>query len=200
MDTSKRRAGPSSNATPSRELLDRARHGDSRALSSLFRRNSNALLRWARGRLPRWARGVTDTTDLVQDVLLQTLRRIDVFEDRGKGALQAYLRQAVDNRIRDELRRVARRPVVELTDVIGELPSGEPSPFQAVAADEQQTLYKQALATLSHDEQLLVVGRLELEYNYDQLAVISHRPSAEAARLAVRRAVIKLAQRLAAVV
>src|SRR5687768_7211409 len=97
-------------ATPSRELLRRARQGDERALSSLFQRNRNALLKWARGRLPRWARNASDTTDLVHDVLANTLGRIEVFEDRGKGALQAYLRRAVDNRIADELRKVARRP------------------------------------------------------------------------------------------
>jgi RNA polymerase sigma factor (sigma-70 family) len=197
MNTRGRRATLSDTGTPSRELLHRARGGDDHALSSLFRRNGHALLRWARGRLPRWARSVSDTTDIVQDVLLQTFRRIEVFEDRGKGALQAYLRQAVDNRIRDELRRVATRPVAELNDVLGELPSLEPSPFQAAAAAEQHARYKQALATLTHEEQVLVVGRLELGYNYDQLAAISNRPSAEAARLAVRRAVIKLAKRLA---
>ena len=183
-------------ATLSRDLLRRARAGDSRALSILFRRNGNALLRWARGRLPRWARGITDTTDIVQDVLLQTLRRIEVFEDRGKGALQAYLRQAVDNRIADVLRKVARHPVEELGDVVADLPSHQPSPYHVAAEHEQDERYKKALATLSVDERRLVVGRMELGYNYEQLAVISNRPNAEAARMAVRRAVIKLAKRL----
>ena len=91
----------------SKELLARTRQGDERALSALFRRHGRALRQWARGRLPKWARGVNDTADIVQDALLQTFRRIDRFEDRGKGALQAYLRQAATNRIRDEIRRVA---------------------------------------------------------------------------------------------
>jgi DNA-directed RNA polymerase specialized sigma24 family protein len=73
----------------SRELLRRARAGESRALSALFHRQRGALIRWARGRLPRWARNVADTADLVQDVLLQTFRRLEGFDNRGHGALQA---------------------------------------------------------------------------------------------------------------
>ena len=67
---------------PSAELLERARAGDTRALSVLFRRHGPELRQWARGRLPRWARNVADTADVVQDVLLRTFRRIDRFEDR----------------------------------------------------------------------------------------------------------------------
>ena len=181
---------------PSRELLERARAGDERALSVLFRRNTAALLRWARGRLPRWARGVADTRDIVQDVLLQTFRRLEVFEDRGKGALQAYLRRAVDNRINDELRRVCRRPTAELADVLVNMPSSEPSPVQHATELEAEHRYKAALATLTVEERRLIVGRLELGYNYEQLAAITNRPTAEAARVAVRRAVEKLAKRI----
>jgi hypothetical protein len=40
------------------------------------------------------------------------------FEPRGVGALQAYLRQAVLNRIRDELRRKGRKPQsIEMDDL-----------------------------------------------------------------------------------
>jgi DNA-directed RNA polymerase specialized sigma24 family protein len=44
--------------------------------------------------------------------VFQAFRRIEAFEVRGEGALQAYLRQAVLNRIRMEIRRVGRRPAV----------------------------------------------------------------------------------------
>src|SRR5437867_2197018 len=86
-------------------LIERARAGDELALGQLFARHLKPLQRWASGRLPIWARSVADTDDLVQDTLLQTFKRIETFEPRHAGALQAYLRQAVLNRIRDELRR-----------------------------------------------------------------------------------------------
>ena len=99
------------------ELIDRARKGDQVALDRLFARHLRPLQRWASGRLPGWARDLADTDDLVQDTLLQTFKRIGDFEARRVGALQAYLRQAVVNRVRDELRRKGRRP--DSTDLDG---------------------------------------------------------------------------------
>jgi hypothetical protein len=73
-------------------LVERAQAGDQEALDRLFARHLPPLRRWARGRLPKWARDLADTDDLVQDTLLQTFRRLSVFEVRGPGALlSAYL-------------------------------------------------------------------------------------------------------------
>ncbi len=98
-------------------LIARARAGDLEAVERLFARHLRPLQRWASGRLPKWARDLADTDDLVQDTLLQTFKRIGDFEPRRVGALQAYLRQEVLNRLRDELRRKGRRP--ESTDIEG---------------------------------------------------------------------------------
>jgi RNA polymerase sigma-70 factor (ECF subfamily) len=154
------------------------------------------LRRWARGKLPRWARTVNDTADIVQDALLQTFRRMDRFEDRGKGALQAYLRRVVWNRITDEMRTVGRQPALAAEYRPDDLISHEPSAYQLAFSAEQEAQYKSALATLAEDERLLVVGRMELGLNYDQLALLTNRRSPDAARVAVRRAVIKLARRM----
>jgi RNA polymerase sigma-70 factor (ECF subfamily) len=178
-------------------LLRHARGGDERAVSALFRRQSQWLRQWARGRLPQWARTIHDTADLVQDALFQTFRRLDRFEDRGKGALRAYLRQAVENRIRDVVRTIERRPIDSLDDHDLQLAGHDPTPYDVAALAERERRYKLALNTLSDEERHLVVGRLELGYNYEQLALVSNRPTPEAARVAVRRAVSKLAERMA---
>ena len=83
------------------ELLERARAGDSDALDRLLGRYLPRLRRWASGRLPRGARDLSDTDDLVQDTVFRTLRHIDGFHPQREGALQAYLRQAIMNRIRE---------------------------------------------------------------------------------------------------
>ena len=92
------------------QLLERVRGGDDVALDTLLGRYLPRLQRWARGRLPRWARDLTDTDDLVQETLLRSFRQMERFEPRTEGALHAYLRQAVVNRIRDELRHRRRVP------------------------------------------------------------------------------------------
>jgi RNA polymerase sigma-70 factor (ECF subfamily) len=179
-------------------LLRRARQGDAQAASTLFRRHGLWLRQWARGRLPQWARVIHDTADVVQDALLHTFRRLDRFEDRGKGALRAYLCRAVDNRIRDVMRSVARRPVDALDESAFDLATPAPSPYDDAAIAERERRYKRALEALTDEERQLVVGRLELGYNYEQVALVAGRPSAEAARQAVRRAVTKLAGEMAA--
>ena len=94
----------------------RAQAGDADALNDLFSRHVPLLSRWARGRLPVWARDLADTHDLVQETVLQTFKNMQAFESRGKGALRAYLRQALLNRVRNEIRRVSRRPAIEELD------------------------------------------------------------------------------------
>jgi RNA polymerase sigma-70 factor (ECF subfamily) len=188
------RSDPTHSATASADLLAQARAGDKSALSRLFRRQGLALAKWARGRLPPWARRFSDTADVVQDALIQTFRRIDKVEFRGEGKLQAYLHTAVINRIKDEVRRVTRRPIDALDEAEQQLPSPAPTPFDQVMDAENEATYKRALAMLTEDERALVVGRMELGYTYEQLAVMSRRPSAAAARMAVRRAVMKLAE------
>ncbi len=173
-------------------LLTRARTGDADALDVLFTRHLPKLRQWASGRLPRWARDVSDTPDLVQETLLQTLRRIDGFEPAHDGALQAYLRQAVMNRIRDEIRKRQRRPAApaEQADVI----DTNPSPLEQVIGRQMVERYEAALARLRDEDRELVIGRIELGLTYEELAEAVGKPSAEAARKAAQRALVKLAE------
>ena len=176
------------------QLIARARAGDAAALDVLFARLAAPLQRWARGRLPQWARDLADTDDLVQDTLLQTFKRIGGFEPRGAGALQAYLRQAVLNRIRDELRRKGRQP--HATDFDGiDVESGE-SPLEAAIGREAVERYEAALARLTADEREAIIARVEMGYSYEELAEALGKPTPDAARKTARRALVRLAEEM----
>lgn len=175
-------------------LLERARAGDQEAVDALFARYLLPLRRWASGRLPGWARDLTDTQDLVQDVLLQTFKKIGDFEPRGEGALQAYLRQALKNRLRDELRRVQRRPSHTALD--SQVEDLAPSPLEAAVGREGIERYERALAALRAEEGEAVIARLELGYSYAEIAQMLDKPSPDAARMAVERALVRLVQRM----
>src|SRR5262249_333001 len=95
---------------PTIELVVRARGGDRLAVEALLQRCLPGVRGWAPGRLPPAASASLDTQDLVQETVLHVLRRLDHFEPRHVGAMQAYLRQSVINRIRDEVRKVSRHP------------------------------------------------------------------------------------------
>src|SRR5688500_11969324 len=173
-------------------LLERARQGDAEALDRLFARHLKPLQRWASGRLPRWARDLADTDDLVQHTLLQTFKTIHDFQPRQVGALQAYLRQAVLNRIRDELRRKSRRPQSTNLDEV-QLVSAE-SPLEETIGHEAVERYERALARLKPDERQAIIARVELGCSYQELAEALGRPSPDAARKAAQRALLRLAE------
>lgn len=179
-------------APASSDLLARARRGDRSAAGALFGRVFPWLRRRSRGRLPRWARGAADTSDVVQDVVLHTLRRIAGFESTSGAAFRAYLLRAVDHRIRDEMRRVGRRGTSAELDA-ETLPAADmPSPLQQAIDAEAWGRYVRALERLTDRERRLIVGRGELGYSFAQLALLDDRASAEAARKALRRALVRL--------
>src|SRR5262245_48487435 len=93
------------------DVLERARQGDHSAARILIERALPAVRRWTHGRMPPIARGAADTEDLVQDAVVRTLKHLPTFKHRTVGALQAYLRIAVINRIRDLIRRSRRLSV-----------------------------------------------------------------------------------------
>lgn len=176
------------------QLMARARAGDQDAHDRLFERQVRPLRRWASGRLPRWARDLSDTDDLVQETLLRTFKRIEEFEPRGVGALQAYLRQAILNRIRDELRRKGRRPdETSLDDVAADEAE---SPLEHAIGHEAVERYERALARLRPVEREAIIGRIELGYSYEDLAQALGTPTPEAARKAARRALVRLAEEM----
>lgn len=190
-------ADPPPNAPESTfALLERALTGDDRAMEALFQRHLGPLQRWARGRLPPWARDLSDTDDLVQDVLLRTFTHLDAFEPRGAGALQAYLRQAIVNRVRDELRRCGRRP--EMTVLEGLDPAGDASPYEDAIGRETVEHYEEALGRLRPEEREAIVARVEMGYSYEDLAQVLGKPTAEAARKAAQRALVRLAEEMRA--
>jgi RNA polymerase sigma-70 factor (ECF subfamily) len=171
-------------------LLARARKGDALAIEALMGRYLARLQRWASGRVPAVARSLVDTDDVVQDALLNTFRRLDEFQPRHDGALMAYLRQAVANRIRSELRR--KSPEIDASVDLDALESELPSPLEAMVGRDAFARYEAALAQLDEDDRAAVIGRFEMGFSYDALARAMNRPSAEAARKTVERAVRRL--------
>lgn len=184
------REGVDSSPDATIHLLERARSGDEAALEKLFARYLKPLRRWASGRLPRWARDMADTQDLVQETLLQTFKRIEGFEARGEGALQAYLRQALMNRIRDELRRFSRRGSPAALDT--QAPDMGPSPLEAAIGQQATERYESALARLRDADREAIIARVELGCSYEEMAAALGKPSPEAARKAAQRAVVRL--------
>jgi RNA polymerase sigma factor (sigma-70 family) len=182
-------------AESSYALVLRAHDGDLAAQNELCARYLPRLQRWAHGRLPAWARGALDTHDLVQDTFIQVLKRIGEFEPRHEGAFHGYLRQALLNRVRDEIRRANRHAPPEPLDTAK--PGSDPSPLEEAIGQEALERYEAALARLRPEEREALILRIELRLPYAEIATALGKPSTAAAQMAVSRALVRLAQEMA---
>jgi len=176
------------------ELIMSARRGNRLALEALLERCLPPLKRWAHGRLPVYARGNCDTSDLVQEAAIHVLGRLDTFEPRHVGAMQAYLRISVINRIRDEIRRVGRRP--ESLELTVEPPSDDASPLEAAIREEAYDRYRGAVDKLRPRDREMVVARVEVQWSLREIAHSFGMPSVDAARMAVTRSLKRLIAQL----
>jgi RNA polymerase sigma factor (sigma-70 family) len=186
--------GRSLDAEASFDLLVRARQDDAEALNELCRRYVPRLQRWAHGRLPAWARDALDTHDLVQDTLTGIFQKIPSFDPRHEGAFAAYVHLALRNRLLDAIRRAKRRPFADALD--SSQSDHEPSPLLQAIGQETLEKYEAALQRMKPEEQAAIVLRIEMGYSYEEIAVELQKPTAGAASMAVRRALVRLAKEM----
>jgi RNA polymerase sigma-70 factor, ECF subfamily len=172
------------------DLLERFKQGDEEAVDQLVERSIPPLRRWARGRLPQWARSLEETQDVVQHAVLCALPRLKTFTARHPGALQAYLRRAVDNHIKDEIRKVKVRPA--LAELPDDQPDEGPSQVEFLSRQELVERYRAALKTLRVADRQVIIARVERQQDYDEIAASCGKPSVDAARMAVARALKNL--------
>jgi RNA polymerase sigma-70 factor, ECF subfamily len=139
-------------------------------------------------------RFATGTAASSENPALRAFRKIDTFEYRGEGALQSYLRQVLVNRIREELRKTERRPQGTTLDEGYEDPA--PSPLEAAIGQQALDRYEQALECLRPADREAIIARVEMGLSYEELAAALGKPTAEAARKAAQRALIRLAEEM----
>lgn len=179
----------------SRDLMLRARQGDREAQDTVFRAYAAPLSRFASRLLPPHVRGLTDTQDVVQDVLARTARRLERIDCEEGGALLAYLRRAVRHRVVDEIRRATRRP--PMSELGDDWPAPGLSPLDAAIRAQNDRRMHAALGRLTVRDRQAVVLRLRHRLSYEEIGERLGSPTPNAARVAVRRAVERLAGVLA---
>jgi RNA polymerase sigma factor (sigma-70 family) len=173
-------------------LLSRVRGGDRAARERLCATYLPLLNRWARGRLPAHARDLCDTNDLVQMTLIAALDRVDDFRPRREGAFLAYLRTALMNAVRMELRRVGRRGGA--ADALDE--AAVPEALHGALEADRLLDYETALAKLKPVQREAVILRFEFGMEFAEIAAALERNSAAAAHMIVARALLSLAEEL----
>lgn len=187
-----------SNKTPDENrssflLLRSAQSGNERAVEAIYRRYTPPLKRWAHGRLPRWARDLLDTEELVHEALTGTLQHLGNIEYPRAGALQAYMRRALKNRLLNEIERAKRKP---LARTIGDEVEESPTPLEELVGKEAMDRFEKAFQILNESDQELIVARIEMAMTYEEVAEATGRASADAARMATSRALARLVAKM----
>ena len=185
---------PESDLLRTQELLRAAQQGRREALEALLERYRPRLERWASGRLPHNARSLLDTGDLVQETLIRALESIGSIGARHPGSFESYVRQAILNRIRDQIRWARRRGGGEL-DSAGVAHPG-PSPLEEAIGADVVRRYEEGMAALSDDDRQVLHLRIELDMNYEEIAAMMGKPSGDAARMAIQRSLHRLANEM----
>jgi len=137
---------------------------------------------------------MVDTNDLVQETLIRTIQRLDRFQPRHPAAFPAYLRTAILNRIRDEVRSAATKP--EGIPLAGTEKDPSPSPLDEIIGHDLVERYEEAIKRLKEEDRAAVFLRVEMNMGFEEIADALHKSSSNAAWMAVSRALMRLAREM----
>jgi len=187
------------------DLVRRVRSGDEAAARMLFERHLPALRAKAHARLPRQLRGKVAESDVIQDAWLAAFLSLGDFEDRGDGSFAAWLRQILDHKLLDGVRRHARvakrdarrevRLATQARDAACAPGVRQASPSGKVAAAEAAAALRAVVGGLPEDQRTVVRLVHEEELTLVQAGARMGR-SADAARMLYSRALSRLSRLL----
>lgn len=178
--------------TESRELLTRARQGDSDAADGLLAAHHNALLARIRMMMRNAPRREQDSLDVLQDVKVRALGALDSFDiDSGGDAFLRWLTAIARNRLRDLGRRRRIDALESLSISIGGLDASDEGPDLSVLREEATDELMTALDTLEADHRTVLELRDLDELSYSEVAIRMNR-SENAVRLLRARAMVRL--------
>ena len=150
-------------------LLRAARRGDETAWARIYDDLAPPLLGYLRGR------GAPDPEDLLGEVLLQVVRRLDTFEGDAAG-FRSWVFTIAHNRMIDVRRSRSRRPeeLAPAEDLEADLPvaRSEPEALAAIGTEEVVAL----LDHLTDDQREVLLLRLVGGLRLAEIAEVTGRP------------------------
>ncbi|TWT47020.1 ECF RNA polymerase sigma-E factor [Thalassoglobus neptunius] len=116
-------------------LLENARNGDERARDELFECCRNYINVIARTNVETWMKAKVDSSDLVQQTLLEAHRGFRDFEGKSEGEWLAWLKQILAHNTHDFIRRfrAGKRDVKKEVRIQPQSPDAS-APFRELAA------------------------------------------------------------------
>lgn len=142
-----------------RELLDRARAGDPKALESLLRAEEARLRGWLRARMGSRIRRKLGEDDALQETYARALTSFERFEDRGQGSLFRWLCSIGEHVVLKAAEVDRRKPVLTLRH---EVEARGVTGSRAARREERLDRLQEALDGLPEDYRSVVqLARIE---------------------------------------
>lgn len=189
------------------ELVRRAKHGDDDALDRLFRRYYDRVRRIVKMRLGSKLKAKLEIEDILQDTFVTAVEAFDRFEMRDDASLINWLARLAEHKIiaaadyhsakkRDSGRevRLHKRTYDDSSAISQELADSIDGPSTLVEQSELKGIIEDCISELSRDYRELVLLRDYAGMTWEQIAIETHRPTPEAARMMHSRAMLELAK------
>lgn len=189
--------------TRSLDLMRKAQGGDGAALNRLIDRYYDRVRPIVRARLGRRLRRQIDSGDILQQTFATAFKTFDRFDVSDEASLIGWLARIAERQIHDEHDRqsaLKRRAASEVElDAAGEdgqsgiqpeAPDAGPQ-VPLLRKEEQETL-EECLAELSELYRELILLRDFAGHSWEQVAELTERPSAAAARMMHAQARVEL--------
>jgi RNA polymerase sigma-70 factor (subfamily 1) len=184
-------------------LVRRAQTGDSDASAALFERYLPFVSQIVALRVGKPLREFGDDEDIVQQSLLDVLRKLDGFEPRTEGSFRYWLAAVVENTIRDHWRRQHAQKRGEgrvkpfasyRTSVLAQsgLAGVDPSPSEVASLRETEERIERALLELDERDRRVIDMRSLCGMTYEEIARELELGHESSARSLFSRAAAKL--------
>ena len=190
------------------ELIERARQGNVECRDRLFELCRGYLGFAARAQVESWLRVKVDSSDLVQQTMLEAHRDFDRFQGRSEQEWLAWLRKILAHNVADFIRhyrgtakRQVRREIPfrdpAASNAFGAPESAAPdaTPSQELARLDDELRVTTALAALSPDYQEVIMLRNLQRLSFNEVAQQMER-SRPAVQMLWMRAIKKLQETL----
>ena len=181
-------------------LIARGKQGDPQAIAVLYRRFRWKVLRTVRLECVDLLRRRYDTVDLGHSVFVDLLSELPDFEDQGEDKFRGWLFAKARNKVRLRLRRQYdrdgnRREKSLWGKDLAKVEAVYPTPFAALAEDEETQRLRDELNRLDPDSREIMVLYHEERRSFAEIAARLGLPSEDAARKRYVRALAALRKR-----
>ena len=192
------------------QLLSLAREGDGRAVNDLLERHRDAVRRMIDLRMDHVLKRRVDASDIVQDVMIEAHRRLEVYLADPAMPFHLWLRQMAKDRLIDAHRRhrgAARRSIDReqplaaaastgsTVDLLGQLSDDQLTPAAEATWRELQRRFEVACEELEPIDQEIILMR-HFEHLSNQEAALALDLSPQAASMRYLRAMRRLRELL----